>query len=90
MVQDLAEAVVVDVDHEDVFAFELIRHRQSHISLAAFKLMQVFFANLRDKVEERAVLADDLLRRFLRFLELGVFTHHDGYGVTIGYSCNRF
>ena len=73
VVQDLAESVVIDVDHEDVFALEFLRHRQNHISLAAFKLMQVFFANLRGKVEERAVLADNLLRRFLRFLEPGVF-----------------
>ena len=35
---------------------------------------------------ELDVYKRQLLRRFLRFLELGVFTHHDGYGVTIGYS----
>ena len=58
--------------------------------LAAFKLMQEFFANLRCQIKEGSVLADDLLRRFLRFLELGVFAHHDGYGITLGCACNRF
>lgn len=46
--------------------------------------MQESFADLRDEVEQAAVLADDVCCRFLCFFQLRVFAHHDGHGIALG------